>query len=84
MGGESCCLLLHKDEGGNEGMSHAACYCIKMRGGNEGMSHAACYCIKMRGNEGVSHVACYCIKMRGRMGGESCCLLHKDEGGNGG
>ena len=51
------------------GVSHAACYCIKMRGGgNEGVSHAAYY-IKMRGNEGVSHAACYCIKMRGGMRG---------------
>ena len=52
-GGESCCLLLHKDEGGGGmGVSHVACYCIKMKGGDEGVSHAACYCIKMRGEWG--------------------------------
>ena len=32
------------------GVSHAACYCIKM--GEWGVSHAACYCIKMKGGDG--------------------------------
>ena len=34
-GGESCCCLLHKDKGGEWGVSHAAYY-IKMRGENGG------------------------------------------------